>query len=88
MDYIGYQWGDDRTNWSSPLVMDPADTSTLYFGTYRVWKTTNGGNNWLPISTDLTDGDDGSSYHTITTLAVSPHFSEFILAGTDDSHIH
>jgi len=88
MDYIGYQWSDERTNWSSPLVMDPADPSTLYFGTYRVWKTTNGGNNWLPISSDLTDGDDGTSYHTITTLAVSPHFSEFILAGTDDSHIH
>jgi hypothetical protein len=68
--------------------MDPADPSTLYFGTYRVWKTTNGGSNWLPVSSDLTDGDDGSSYHTITTLAVSPHFSQFILTGTDDGHIH
>ena len=88
MDYIGHHWSEERTNWSSPLVMDPADPSTLYFGTYRIWKTTNGGSNWLPISNDLTYGDDGSSYHTITTLAVSPHFSEFILAGTDDSHIH
>ena len=88
MDFIGYNWEADRTNWSSPLVMDPADPSTLYFGTYRVWKTTNGGSNWLPVSSDLTDGDDGSSYHTITTLAVSPHFSQLILTGTDDGHIH
>ena len=88
MEDISYYWEEDRTNWSSPFVMDPADPSTLYFGTYRVWKTTSGGNNWLPISSDLTNGDDGSSYHTITTLAVSPHFSEFILAGTDDAHIH
>ena len=88
MDYIGYNWDGERTNWSSPLAMDPADPSTLYFGTFRVWKTGNGGDNWLPISGDLTDGDDGSSYHTITTLAVSPHNNEFILAGTDDGHIH
>ena len=88
MEDISYYWEEDRTNWSSPFVMDPADPSTLYFGTYRVWKTTSGGNNWLPISSDLTNGDDGSSYHTITTLAVSPHFSEFILAGPDDAHIH
>ena len=85
MEYIGYNWEGERTNWSSPLVMDTADPSTLYFGTYRVWKTENGGDNWLPISGDLTEGNDGSSYHTITTLAVSPHYNGFILAGTDDS---
>ena len=88
MDYIGYNWEEERTNWSSPLVMDMTDPSTLYFGTYRIWKTENGGDNWLPISGDLTEGDDGSSYHTITTLAVSPHYNEFILAGTDDGHVH
>ena len=88
MNYIGDIWGDDRTNWSSPVIMDRSNPSTLYFGTYRVWKTENEGDNWLPISGDLTDGDDGSSYHTLTTLALSTHNSQLLLAGTDDGHVH
>ena len=88
MEDIGYYWEEDRTNWSSPYVMDPENPSILYFGTYRVWKTVNGGDTWLPISSDLTNGDDGSNYHTITTLAISPQNSSLIMAGTDDSHIH
>jgi len=78
----------DRTNWSSPLVMDPVDSSILYFGTYRVWKTVNNGDDWVPVSDDLTLGDDGSSYHTITTLAISPLQSDIVIAGTDDSKVH
>ena len=88
MDYIGSNWSNDRTNWSSPVVMDKSNPSILYFGTYRVWKTQNGGSNWLPISEDLTDGDDGTSYHTITTLAVSEYDNEYILAGTDDGNVY
>jgi len=88
MNNISDVWNDDRTNWSSPVIMDRANPSNLFFGTYRVWKTQNGGNNWLPISEDLTDGDDGSSYHTITTLALSTHNSDHILAGTDDGNVH
>jgi photosystem II stability/assembly factor-like uncharacterized protein len=79
---------DDRKNWSSPLVMDPITPETLYFGTYRVWKSTNAGENWNPVSDDLTDGDDGSSYHTITTLAVSPVSTDIVVAGTDDGNVH
>jgi len=70
------------------LVMDPQNPTTLYFGTYRVWKTINNGSEWNILSDDLTMGDDGSSYHTITTLAVSPHNSNHILAGTDDGRVH
>jgi len=88
MNNISDVWNDDRTNWSSPVIMDRENPSSLYFGTYRVWKTQNGGNNWLPISEDLTDGDDGSSYHTITTLALSMHDNEIVLAGTDDGNLH
>jgi len=88
MDYVGYNWENDRNNWSSPLVMDPQNPTTLYFGSYRVWKTIDNGNNWNAISEDLTLGDDGSSYHTISTLAVSPHNSALVLAGTDDGRVH
>ena len=82
------QFYSDRTNWSSPLVMDPIDSSLLYFGTYRVWKSVNGGEQWSPISGDLTQGDDGTGYHTISTLAISPLNTDIIIAGTDDGKAH
>ena len=76
----------DRRNWSSPMVMDPSDPQTLYFGTYRLWRTTDGAAWWNAISTDLTNGDQGS-YGTITTIAVSPSNPDVIYVGTDDSNV-
>lgn len=86
--YIASSMSGDRTNWSSPLVMDPEQPGILYFGTYRVWKTTNGGSQWTVVSSDLTDGDDGSGFHTVTTLAISPSDPDIVVAGTDDGHVH
>ncbi len=79
--------GADRRNWSSPYVMTPGSPQTMYFGTYRVWKSTDGAANWSAVSGDLTGGDQGAGYGTITTLAVSPSNPDAILAGTDDSHV-
>ncbi len=78
----------DRTNWSSPLAMHPTQPNVLYFGTYRIWKTTDHGEDWTAVSNDLTDGDDGSSYHTVTTISISPLNPEIVLAGTDDGNVH
>jgi photosystem II stability/assembly factor-like uncharacterized protein len=44
----------ERWNWDSPILVSPHDHSTLYFGSQRVWKSTNRGNSWIPISGDLT----------------------------------
>lgn len=85
---INSYWYGDRVNWSAPVIMHPQDPNTLYFGTYRVWKSTNGGSSWNAVSGDLTKGDDGSSYHTITTLAISPLTPDVVLAGTDDGIVH
>lgn len=85
---INDYWSSDRVNWSAPVVMHPTVPRTLYFGTYRVWKTTNGGSTWLAVSNDLTNGDDGSSFHTISTLAVSSLEPSIVLAGTDDGRMH
>lgn len=87
-DYIAWSMSGDRTNWSSPLVMHPENPSVLYFGTYRVWKSESGGNSWIAVSNDLTDGDDGSTFHTVSTLAISPVNPDIVLAGTDDGHVH
>ena len=44
----------ERSNWDSPIVVSPHDPATLYFGTQRVWKSTDRGDAWTPISGDLT----------------------------------
>lgn len=88
MSYIGGYWYNDRVNWSAPVIMHPTQPTTLYFGTYRVWKTINGGNSWQAVSGDLTRGDDGSGYHTLTTLAISPVDPAVVLAGSDDGRVH
>ena len=44
----------ERFNWDAPIVISPHSPSTLYFGSYRVWKSTNRGDSWSAISGDLT----------------------------------
>ncbi len=44
----------ERFNWDSPVIISPHDNSTLYFGSQRLWKSTDKGNSWSPISKDLT----------------------------------
>lgn len=75
---------NDRVSFIAPFVMDPSSPQTLYFGTYRVYQTTNGANTWTPISPDLTD----NSGSTLTTIAVAPSDSNTVFAGTDDGILH
>ena len=46
-----------RFNWNSAINMDPFDTSTLYFGSQFVHKSTDKGLTWTIISGDLTTND-------------------------------
>ncbi len=87
MDYISWQWEDDRVNWSAPLAMDPINPQTLYFGTYRIWKSTNSGNSWTDVSGDITKGID-QYFHTVTTIAIHPVNQSIVIAGTGDGLIH
>jgi len=43
-----------RGPWTPPLVLSPADATTLYLGTQYVMKTVDGGLHWEIISPDLT----------------------------------
>jgi photosystem II stability/assembly factor-like uncharacterized protein len=93
----GYMWdwamngidGNDRTNWCTPFAMDPSDHNTLYYGSHRLYQTTDGADNWTAISGDLTDGDDPGSltFGTITTIDVSPVDGQVIYVGTDDANV-
>ncbi|MBS1262332.1 MAG: Xyloglucanase [Calditrichaeota bacterium] len=88
-DYIHWEWNSDRTNWMTPYAFDPNNYDRLFVGTYRVWRTDNRGNDWTPISEDLTDGDDPGSlvFGTITTIDASPVSEGLIIAGTDDGNV-
>lgn len=77
----------EPTNWSTPVVMDPNNNNTLYYGTDRVYRTANGADSWTAISPDLTNGIPGTRLGTVTTIGVSPVLSNVIWAGTDDGHV-
>jgi uncharacterized repeat protein (TIGR01451 family) len=67
---------DFASEFLPPLAIDHLHPTNLYFGTYRVYQTTNGAGNWTPISGNLTGG------YTLTTIAVAPTDSNTVYAAT------
>ena len=77
---------NEPTNWDTPVIMDPANSNILYYGTDYLYRTTNGAGNWTKVSPKLTDYS-GGRLGTITTIAVATSNTNVIYVGTDDSHI-
>jgi hypothetical protein len=82
----------DRGSFIPPLVMDPNTSNTLYFGTCRVWATTDGANTWNAISPDVTTathpaGCAGTTGGVLSTIAAAPGNSNIIYVGSDTSDI-
>jgi photosystem II stability/assembly factor-like uncharacterized protein len=89
-----------RMQWTFPIVISPHDPNTLYVGSSVVFKSTNEGENFVPISPDLTRNDpktlgpsggpitkDQTSveyYATVFTIAESPVERGVIWTGSDD----
>lgn len=77
----------DNANFVPPLVLDPSTPQNLYFGTFRVWQSTNGGISWNVASQDLTgvttNPQCGGGLCVITSLSVAPSSSNTVYAGTD-----
>ena len=48
----------ERFNWDAPIVVSPHDPSRLYVASYRVWRSDNRGDEWTPISEDLTRNEE------------------------------
>jgi photosystem II stability/assembly factor-like uncharacterized protein len=48
----------ERFNWDAPIVVSSHDPKTLYFASYRVWKSNSRGDDWEPISGDLTRNEE------------------------------
>ncbi len=95
--------GKYRFNWNSPIIPSPHDKNTIYFGGNVVFKSTDFGKMWTPVSSDLTTSDrgkqgeaggpvaienTGAEYHTtIISLAESPLRAGVLWAGTDDGNL-
>jgi photosystem II stability/assembly factor-like uncharacterized protein len=93
-----------RFQWTYPIVHSAYDPNTIYVGSNVVFRSTNGGTSWLPISPDLTRHDPrtlGASggpitkdqtsveyYGTVFTLAESPITKGVIWTGSDDGLIY
>lgn len=74
------------TNWMTPYVMDKNTPLTLYCGTYKIFKTTNGMQSWTAISPDLANAHV-RNLGTITTVDVAKSNPDVIYCGTDDANV-
>jgi photosystem II stability/assembly factor-like uncharacterized protein len=92
-----------RYNWTAPVVVSQHDDKVVYHGGNVLFKTSDRGMNWTPISPDLThndksrqgwgggpitnEGAGGEVYAAIVTIAESPHDANTLYVGTDDGLI-
>jgi len=89
-----------RWQWTFPIVHSPQNPNVLYAAANVLFKSTDDGQSWTPISPDLTRNDKSKQgpsggpitkdnttieyYDVIFAVAPSPHDSNTIWAGTDD----
>jgi photosystem II stability/assembly factor-like uncharacterized protein len=89
-----------RFNWTSPIAVSMTDPNEVYLGGNVLFRSTDGGRNWTPISPDLTRNDktkqqssggpiwlDLSGAETvgaILSMSISPVDPKTIWVGTDD----
>jgi photosystem II stability/assembly factor-like uncharacterized protein len=71
----------DRALFIPPLVMDPSDSHTLYFGTFRLYKTDDQAESWASISSDLTSGG------RISAITVAPFDPSVIYVGASSGDV-
>ncbi len=93
-----------RFQWTSPIVVSRHDRGTVYHAANVLFKTTNGGQTWDKVSSDLTRNDKNKQkwaggpitgdntgveiYGTIFALAESPINKKVLWAGSDDGLVH
>ena len=93
-----------RFQWNFPIFFSPHNANTLYTAGHTLFKSTNEGQTWIPISTDLTRADSSTLgpsggpitkdntgveyYATIFAAEESIHEPGVIWAGSDDGLIH
>ncbi|RLD22022.1 MAG: glycosyl hydrolase [Bacteroidetes bacterium] len=93
-----------RYNWNPPVMVSQHDPEVIYYASNVLHRSTNRAQKWDDISPDLTKNDTthlglmggpitneaagGEIYHTIMTIAESPHDASIIWTGADDGSVH
>lgn len=80
----------DRNGWNTPVVFHPNDPSILYYGSNRLYKSSDRAQFWQVISPDLTSNfsQDNLVYSTLSTISVSPLDDNIIFTGSDDGNVN
>ncbi|MBS1251230.1 MAG: Xyloglucanase Xgh74A [Anaerolineales bacterium] len=73
---------NDRVLFYAPIALDPSNSAILYYGTHRLYKSTNRGEQWTAITDDLSNGRGA-----ISTIAIAPSNPRTIYAGASDGNI-
>jgi photosystem II stability/assembly factor-like uncharacterized protein len=85
----GMDFNNERHNWCTPFIIDPVNHLVLYYGSNKLYRTTDGAENWTVISDDLTGGPytGNLGLGTITTIDVPRANTDVIYVGTDDGYV-
>ena len=94
----------ERWQWTYPIIFSQVDPKTLYVSSQRLWRTTNGGRSWTPLSGDLTRHDPKTQGHSggpitgdmngpevygvIFSVGPSKKTTNTIWTGSDDGLVH
>ncbi len=89
-----------RFNWTAPIRVSQHDGSVIYHGGNVLFRSSDRGQTWAPVSGDLTkndkarqgkgggpitnEGAGGEVYGTIVVIHESPHDAKTLYVGTDD----
>jgi len=76
-------------NWNTPYIMDPNNSSIMYYGSDRIFKSLDQGLSWSAITNTIpkTTATGNIPFGTLTTLSVSPLDPNYLFAGTDDGQV-
>jgi len=79
-----------RYNWQTPIHLSRHNQDVLYYGSNKIHRSFNQGDDWETLSGDLTRGGRRGDvpYGTLTTIDESPLRFGLVYVGSDDGLVH
>jgi len=77
----------DNVLFYAPMAQGPGNPNTLYFGTDRLYRSTNRGDTMTLISQGPLVGPAGGSGVVVTTIGISPQDDNVRIVGMRDGHV-
>ncbi|TND04833.1 MAG: glycosyl hydrolase family protein [Bacteroidetes bacterium] len=79
-----------RFSWQAPIWLSVHNNDIVYFGSNKLHRSLNKGDDWKTVSGDLTRGPRTSDvpFGTLSTIHESPMRFGLLYTGSDDGYIH